>query len=101
DPGVGWSAGNALSLILHDPTVFRTFHSFDGSAADAPRLTVDYATSTPTLNKLIALRFTNLMIPQGTTITDARLSLTSAANSSGPTTWTISAEVPNANGTSD
>ena len=97
DPGVGWSAGNALSIIMHNTDlVSRTFYSFDGDSTKAPQLTVDFTHALAVTDNLIALRFTNVNIPQNSIITNAVINLTSDADDSGIANWTITAETPDA-----
>lgn len=64
--------------------------------ANAPKLRINY-TSSATFNetRLGALRFQNVGIPQGATVTGARLDFVPATTSSDPVTFTIKAESSN------
>lgn len=64
--------------------------------ANAPKLRINY-TSSSTYNetRMGALRFQNVGIPQGATVTGARLDFVPATTSSDPVTFTIKAESSN------
>lgn len=90
----GWSSGNSLTIISHDSVGTRRFESFDTSSAEAPELEVLYSTGGTTVDQLTGLRFSSVDIPQGATITNARLILTPTATQSGGTTpsWVVRGE---------
>jgi type IV pilus assembly protein PilY1 len=71
--------GNPLCLFS-DSTGSGTFHSFDTSSANAPLLSVTYTTATAAATQVTGLRFQNVTIPQGASITDAKLILTPNSN---------------------
>ncbi len=61
--------------------------------SNAPRLIINYSTtSTATEDRTGALRFQNVSIPQGATITSATLNFAPAADNSSPVTFQIQAE---------
>ncbi len=68
-----------------------------------PALTVTHTNpAVVTTDKLLGFRFKNLQLPQGTVVTNARLTLTAALTSTGDSTYLISGEVPDAvDGSSD
>ncbi len=76
--GVGaGTAGNPLCLFS-DSAGAGTFHSFDTSAANAPALSVTYTSGggSAAVTQTTGLRFQNVVIPQGASISDAKLILT-------------------------
>lgn len=63
------------------------------SASDLPTLTITYNSNTPgTVEQSTALRFQNVGIPQGATITSARIDMVPAASNSNSLTLAIRAE---------
>jgi len=91
-----WASGNALTFILDRTgnTGERTVESYDGSPADAPRLRISYQAGGvgTTSENLIGLRFQDVEIPQGVTITSASIDFTAAAASSGTASFTLRGE---------
>ena len=92
-----WASGQDMFFRFEDSSGFRELEVFETNEADAPDLRITIAgsgTATEGDDQMIALRFTDLDIPQGATLTDATLTLTpSAAPATGlATTWEISAE---------
>ena len=92
-----WASGQDMFFRFEDSSGFRELEVFEDSEADAPDLRITIAgsgTATEGDDQMIALRFTDLDIPQGATLTDATLTLTpSAAPATGlASTWEISAE---------
>ncbi len=93
----GWFRGNALSLILRSSNQERRWHSFaeDGqnNPDRLPRLQVAYtATPAAAIPTRVAIHFPTVRVPQGATVTDARLIFTAGANAGGPASWSIDAE---------
>ena len=87
----GWNTNNAMTFILVDDgsnnSAQRRFHSFfSGGAASAPRLSINFETTTtppPTANKMLTgLRFENVQVPRGATIRAAYLELRARGNQS-------------------
>jgi type IV pilus assembly protein PilY1 len=63
------------------------------AAADLPTLTINYSTPSPgTDTKSIALRFQNVGIPRGATITEARIDFVPAASNTDPLTLKVQVE---------
>ena len=93
----GWASGNAMSIIMDNMSGYRYYYSYDGTsdASRRPRLVVDYVVSTttaPAYSQKVALRFPEIDIPQGSTISSASLVFTAAQSDSATTNWTIQAE---------
>lgn len=93
----GWTPGNSLSLFLGNSNQRRHWHSFQRRGRDdptlLPRLRITYTSPpAPAAATQVALHFPVLDIPQGLTVTDARLIFTSATNENGPASWNIDAE---------
>lgn len=62
-------------------------------AADLPTLTINYSTPSPgTDTKSVALRFQNVGIPRGATITEARIDFVPAASNAAPLTLKVQVE---------
>ena len=92
-----WASGQDMFFRFENNSGRRELKVFEDSEADAPELRITIAgsgTATEGDDQMIALRFTDLNIPQGATLTDATLTLTpSAAPATGlASTWEISAE---------
>ena len=96
----GWVSGNSLSLILHTNTgKSRTFHSWFRSGQYKPRfiprLIIQYETDArQAVPTTVGLHFPQIIVPQGATVTDAKLvfrSKTMAPNNN-PAEWTIRAD---------
>ena len=92
-----WASGQDMFFRFESSAGFRELEVFEDSEADAPDLRITIAgsgTATEGDDQMIALRFTDLNIPQGATLTEATLTLTpSAAPATGlESTWEISAE---------
>ena len=95
----GWASGNDMFFRLQNANAaaYREFLSFEDDPAVAPRIRITIPSSGSSVegdDQMIALRFTDLNIPQGATLTEAILTLTpSAAPATGlESTWEISAE---------
>ncbi|MDO6461387.1 PilC/PilY family type IV pilus protein [Granulosicoccaceae sp. 1_MG-2023] len=95
-----WSPGSGIAFKFQhnddsaypvDSDHYRRIHAWPGYTDYAPRLNVTYSSSTITPQKL-GLRFDNLRIPQGATITSASLEFTSTESNSADTTATIRAQ---------
>lgn len=71
---------------------YRNFASQNHSWRDEPRLTVAYEIPAADEVQTIGLRFADLDIPQGATITSATLDFTAAGTHSTPATYVIAAE---------
>jgi type IV pilus assembly protein PilY1 len=70
--------GNALCLFYEEQVAANaaSFHSFDTSAANAPYIVVKYTTPVAASDQTTGIRFQDVVVPQGATITDAKLILT-------------------------
>ena len=91
----GWNSGQALSLLEYNGSGLRRFESLDTNPSKAPELTVDYTTpGSPTQDQLVGLRFPTVDIPQGATVTSAKLVLTPASTQTGASgeQWTVKGE---------
>ena len=74
----GWDSGNDLNLLFDDLGGNRAVYSYDGTNNQnfRPRLYVNYQTGLPATQKAMAgLRFQDVRVPQGVTITSATLDL--------------------------
>ena len=77
-----WASGQDMFFRFEDGSGYREIEVFEDSEADAPQLRITIAgsgTATEGDDQMIALRFTDLDIPQGATLTDATLTLTTSA----------------------
>ena len=87
-----------MGFIITTTTGSRSVKSRDNSSSKAPRLRIEYTTATtvasPGDEQIIGLRFEDIKIPQGATITDASLVFTPSDDGTGATTWDIKAENP-------
>lgn len=87
-----WASGHAMTFLLKRPSSSTAtgriaFRSRDNSPTNQPRLIVNYTVgSTLTGSVTTALRFTEVNIPRGATITGAHLEFTSGAALSDPST---------------
>jgi len=92
----------AITFIMELTSSFgrRTVESFDGDSSLAPRLLITYqdgvASST---DSYIGLRFQDLEIPQGVTITSASIDFSAATASSGTASYTLRGEDVDDSGT--
>jgi type IV pilus assembly protein PilY1 len=74
----GWVNGNAMTFLLDLPTINtanqrRTVRAFQGGNSNvAPRLQITYTTS-QSATQQFGLRFENVMIPRGVTLSSARV----------------------------
>ncbi len=90
----GWTSGNAMAFRLtrtppsYNPYNYRGFRT--AGEGDGPLLRITYQISSD--DQLIGLRFQNVQIPQGATITQARIDFTSASDESGQASFRIHAE---------
>ena len=90
----GWTTGNAMAFIFKNAAnVRRDYHSFDtGTATTRPQLIINYTPPVvPATNRVIALHFPSVNIPQNAPIVSATLSFNASTDVSGATTWTIGA----------
>lgn len=92
-----WSTTSDVALFLRRPTGgtktgSRDFSSYDHGSSRAPILIVKYELAATADVQTVGLRFGNLKIPQGATITDASLSMTASGNNSGTTLFNIYGE---------
>ncbi|WP_278956244.1 PilC/PilY family type IV pilus protein [Aquipseudomonas alcaligenes] len=69
----------------------RNYSYYVGDSIDAPTLTVEY-TGGNTSSRTTGLRFQNVAIPQGATITSARIDFVPASSDDRPVTFDVSAE---------
>ena len=92
----GWTAGSDLALILYNGVGIRAFQSWDTSPNQAPELQVAYANSgSGSQDQLVGLRFPSVNIPQGATVTSAKLVLTPTATQTGAAAgaeWIVQAD---------
>jgi len=93
----GWAPGQDMFFRLQNSTGFGVFEVFEDDPSAAPQLRITTAgsgTASEGDQQMIALRFANLNIPQGATLTDATLTLTpnAAPASNLESTWEITAE---------
>ena len=90
----GWNSGQAILFrFTTSSTTQRQLYSLDGSSTKAPTLRINY--TIPSIageNNVVALRFPQVNIPQGSTVTGGSLVFTPQVNDSGSASWTISAE---------
>ena len=92
-----WASGQDMFFRLENISGHREIRVFETDPADAPQLRIEIpgsGTAAEGDDQMIALRFTDLNIPQGATLTEAILTLTpSAAPATGlESTWDITAE---------
>ena len=107
-----WSTGNAMFFRLQhengsalggmqgaNNAAFRRIRTSEhGNSSRHPKLRIETESSgaeVPGDPQMIALRFTDLRIPQGATLTEAKLSVTTSATNTGTaeeSTWRITAE---------
>lgn len=96
-------SNDAIQSALFSVYVDRNEHASDRticmrtssncSTADLPTLTITYSSNSPgTVEQSTALRFQNVGIPQGATITSARIDMVPAASNSNSLTLAIRAE---------
>ena len=73
----GWVNGNSMAFIINGDGK-REVESHDGESGAAPLLRIEYNTGTPLpANQKVGLRFSDVKIPQGSTITAAYIDFTS------------------------
>ena len=92
-----WSSGSDIALFLQRPTGDTTtgeriFASYDQAAAQAPQLTVTWEMPTTSTTQTVGLRYSEVGVPRGATITSATLEFQTAADNSGAATYTIYGE---------
>ncbi|OMH33723.1 PilC/PilY family type IV pilus protein [Motiliproteus sp. MSK22-1] len=91
----GWAPNNAMVFILEHISGdgVRWVESYNGESGSAPLLEITYESGTSgTTNQTTGLRFSDLAIPQGATITSASISFTAEGATSDPTSLVIHAE---------
>lgn len=91
----GWQSGNAMTFIFYDSSERRNWESFDSTTNTAlyPTLNLSYtAAVTAAIDKTIGLRFSAVEIPQGATITSAKLIFTPVSTDASTPDWKITAE---------
>ncbi len=87
-----------MMFVFETTTGNRDWESYNGTsnASRRPLLTIEYdstvTVATPGDTQISGLRFDNIRIPQGATITDAKLVFTPVDTNTTATTWTITAE---------
>lgn len=95
DPSCSY-AQDEMNFIFVTSTGNRDFYSRNSSSSRAPKLFIDYETTTTVATNdtiVSGLRFENIRIPQGATITDARLTLTPTSTvTANANSWRIYAE---------
>ncbi len=93
-----WSEGDPFTFVLQyasgNGSARRVAMSRDRSATNQPKLRITYSTGAlaVTQNQTVGLRFQNVGVPKGATITSASLEFVVAQASSNTTSLTISAE---------
>ena len=92
-----WASGQDMFFRFDTPAGLRRIRTFETNSAQAPQLRITIPSSGSSVegdDQMIALRFTDLNIPQGATLTEATLVVTpSAAPVTGiESTWEIGAE---------
>ena len=91
----GWTSGNAMTFLLQLENAgsggIRVVESFSDSS-DKPKLKISYASGGVNDEQKIGLRFQEVMIPKGATITSAVLEFEASADESGATSLTIQGE---------
>ncbi len=85
-----------MNFIFITSTGNRDFESRNGSSSRAPKLFIEYESGTTTATnsdtQIAGLRFENIRIPQGATITDASLIFTPTSTVTTTAEWRITAE---------
>ena len=92
-----WASGNDMFFRLQNSGGYREIRVFEDNPNQAPQLRItipDSGTAVEGDDQMIALRFTDVNIPQGATLTEANLIVTPSDTpvDSVETTWQISAE---------
>lgn len=95
----GWEPGNAINIMTHSSVggVYR-YDSYDNDNANPPALVITYsgATAVPATDQIVALRFEDIEVPQGSIITSAKLTVSAKSDSTADgAIWKISAEKNN------
>ncbi|WP_421861823.1 PilC/PilY family type IV pilus protein [Motiliproteus sp.] len=92
----GWSANNKMAFIIDkvsgSSSDKRQFHSYDSTSNtnQRPKLYVEYSTGSGAGQaQKIGLRFNDITVPQGATITSAKLKLTGGASNAESATLTF------------
>ena len=92
----GWSSGNAMTFIIQDSgngnEGKRVVESRDSGSSTAPHLRITYSTSAQEEDQAIGLRFKNIAIPQGATITSATIEFEAARSNNETANITIDGE---------
>lgn len=89
--GLPWSAGNGLGIIVDatsatdNERAYRTQAGAGSTQARQTRLEITYDKSVPAGSQVIGVRFTDIGIPQGATVTSARIEFVAAADSGADT----------------
>ncbi len=88
-----WTSGNDIALLMRrsdSSEGARVFASFDNTKSlPSPKLTVVYEDEDSTKTQIVGLRYENVRIPQGATVTSATLSVTSASEHTNSVTYSI------------
>ncbi|WP_207063343.1 PilC/PilY family type IV pilus protein [Motiliproteus sp. SC1-56] len=90
----GWAANNHMAFIIEHESGsgYREVETVDGESDAAAILHVTYEASETSGPQLTALRFNEINVPQGATITSAELTFTANGDTSGPTDLIFLAE---------
>lgn len=90
----GWAANNHMAFVLaHESgSGYRELESFDGESDAAAILHVTYEAADTAGPQVVALRFNEINIPRGATITSADLSFTANGDTAAATSLLITAE---------
>ncbi len=90
----GWTQNNSMTLgWIATTSGERRFRTHNNSSTKAPVLIINYTdTSVAANNQQVALRFENVQIPQGATVSAASLVFTPQSDQSGATNLTFKAE---------
>ncbi|MEE9355516.1 MAG: PilC/PilY family type IV pilus protein [Methylococcaceae bacterium] len=85
----GWSSGNSMVFIFTGSGK-RTVESYNGESSAAPLLRITYASAGDTASdQIVGLRFQDIGIPQGATISSASIEFEAAVSDSSDTSLTV------------
>ncbi|MCK5832022.1 MAG: VWA domain-containing protein, partial [Methylococcales bacterium] len=89
----GWSAGGNPMVFIISGSGKRTVESHNGQSSAAPLLKISYTVGGATeTEQTVGLRFQNVAVPQGATITSATIEFEAANDDSEATSLTIKGE---------
>jgi len=85
-----WTANNNMAFILERTSGTRNFLSAEtGTSSTRPKLNISYESAPVGTDLMLGIRFQDIRIPKGATVTSASLEFTPTASRSGAVTWTI------------